>query len=387
MTKQISIEVLMKLANFNWPTGIFVIFYHVMLLAVWPFYFSYTPPSAAMWAVFVGLFFATGISITAGYHRYYSHLTYKAHPAVEAVLLFFATMSAQGSALRWSYEHRNHHAFVDTDRDPYSIKKGFLFAHMLWLFSKPKPIESKVVADLIRNPRVMFQHNYYPYLMAASNILMFLFVGWLLNDYVGSFVLTWWTRIFMLHHCTWFINSLAHTWGVRPFSQEESAVDNYCISLLTFGEGYHNYHHTFANDYRNGIRWYHFDPTKWLIWTLHRLGLAHGLKRVNKYHVKERLLADHKQELMELLKNSMVPQKEELCETISKSSDEVISKLSLMRTLNEQYTTIKNSGTAVKCELKKHYQEFKEAKKNFEHDWKRFEELYDRIMNDKVISQ
>lgn len=376
----------MNRANFNWPTGIFVISYHLMLLIVWPFYFYYTPPSAAMWATSIFLFFATGMSITGGYHRYYSHLAYKAHPMVERVLLFFATMSAQGSALRWSYEHRNHHAYVDTDRDPYSIKKGFWFAHILWLFWKPKPIENKVVADLLKNPRLVFQHTYYPYLMFGTNIVVTAFVGWLLDDYLGAFVLSWWSRLFFLHHCTWFINSLAHTWGVRPFSQEESAVDNYCISLLTFGEGYHNYHHTFANDYRNGTRWFHFDPTKWMIWSLNKLGLAHNLKQVNKYHVKERLIADHKQELMELLKQSTISQKEELCETVSKASEQVSAKISQVRDLSAQYALVKEKGSATKTELKQQQLELKTLQKSCNHDWKQFERLYDKIMDQVKLS-
>ncbi|MBS0654855.1 MAG: acyl-CoA desaturase, partial [Verrucomicrobia bacterium] len=171
------------------------------------------------------------------------------------------------------------------------------------------------------------------------------------------------------------------TWGQRPFSQEESAVDNYCISLLTFGEGYHNYHHTFANDYRNGTRWYHFDPTKWMIWTLNRLGLASGLKRVNQYHVKERLIADHKQELMELLQQSAVPQKEELCETVSKASEQVTAKISQVRDLSAKYASTKKSGSVTKAELKQSHLELKTLQKSCKHDWKQFERLYDNIMN------
>ena len=96
----------------------------------------------------------------------------------------------------------------------------------------------------------------------------------------------------MLHHFTWFINSLAHYWGHQNYSTEHSAVDNYIICLLTFGEGYHNYHHTFAYDYRNGIRWYHFDPTKWLIWMLHKLGLARDLKVVNNARIAEQMIKE-----------------------------------------------------------------------------------------------
>src|ERR1700733_6727141 len=151
----------MRAPGFNWSTGIFVIGYHLALLVMLPLYFMHYSPSWGMWVATVILFFATGMSITGGYHRFYSHLTYKTHPAIETLLLFFGSMATQGSALRWAYEHRNHHAYVDTDRDPYSIKKGFWYAHIMWLFHNPMPIEKKVVPDLMKNPLVMFQHANY----------------------------------------------------------------------------------------------------------------------------------------------------------------------------------------------------------------------------------
>jgi stearoyl-CoA desaturase (delta-9 desaturase) len=361
-----------------------VIIYHLALLIIWPIYFYYCSASLGMWIAAIVLYFATGMSITAGYHRFYSHQAYKAHPIVEGLLLFFGSMACQGSALRWSFEHRIHHAYVDTDRDPYSIKKGFWYAHILWLFHSPKPIDKKVVSDLARNPLVMFQHNNYLATMVGTNILAFLVVGWLFSDFIGAFVLAWWTRVFFLHHSTWFINSLAHTWGARTFSQEQSAVDNYVISLLTFGEGYHNYHHTFANDYRNGVRWFHFDPTKWLIWVLDRIGLAYSLKRVNKYHVKERILAEHKSEALEVLKASFITRRDELSETMTKVSEEITCKLSRVRELIEYYYTQKKNGQLTKDELKKQTQEIKSLKKSLKDDWRQFKQLYKHVMSHRV---
>lgn len=370
----------MRGKGFNWPTGLFVIIYHTTLLIMLPIYFYYCSPSWAMIVTTVVLYFATGISITAGYHRLYSHTTYKASPWVEKIIIFLASMAAQGSALRWSFEHRIHHAFVDTDRDPYSIKKGFWYAHILWLFRKPLPIDKKVVSDLMRNPLLVFQHEHYTACMFGSNIAVFLLVGFLLNDFIGAFVLAWWTRLFFLHHSTWFINSLAHTWGSRSFSQEQSAVDNYIISLLTFGEGYHNYHHTFANDYRNGIRWYHFDPTKWLIWALNRCGLAYGLKKMNKYHIKERMVETHKTELIELVKRSLHARKEELETTVANVSKDIVEKLTEMRKLREYYISSKKEGTADKDTLKQHDAAIKSLNKSLRVDWKRFKLLSKNIM-------
>lgn len=373
----------MRAKNFNWATGLFVIIYHLALAIMLPIYFMNCSTSWGMWVATIVLYFATGMSITGGYHRFYSHQSYKAHPIVEGLLLFFGSMSCQGSALRWSYEHRIHHAYVDTDRDPYSISKGFWYAHILWLFHSPKPIETKVVSDLTRNKLVMFQHNNYISCMVGTNLIAFFVVGWLFTDYIGAFVLAWWFRIFCLHHSTWFINSLAHTWGARTFSSEQSAVDNYVISLLTFGEGYHNYHHTFANDYRNGIRWYHWDPTKWMIWVLDRVGLAQGLKRVNKYHIKERMLAEHKTEALEVLKASLIARREELGASIQTVGDDITKKLAEIRERIERYYSQKKSGSVSKDELKQHTKEIKTLKKSLREDWKHFQQLYKYVMRQR----
>jgi stearoyl-CoA desaturase (Delta-9 desaturase) len=323
---------------------LFIIGYHALLVVVLPLYFMHHTPSWKLISITIALVYITGIAVTAGYHRLYSHLTYKTNPVVEAVLLFFASMATQGSALRWSFDHRHHHAFVDTDRDPYSIKKGFWYAHFLWLFEKPKDIDNKVISDLNRNPLLRFQHKYYGYLMVVTNLISTLFIGWWINDYLGAFVFSWLVRLFFLHHFTWFINSLAHTWGERNFCQELSAVDNYLISLVTFGEGYHNYHHTFAYDYRNGIRWYHFDPTKWLIWTLSMFGLAHNLKKNQHYFIEEKIILDKKQLFLDKVSNSFVEYREVWEEKITKLSESLVEKLRQIKQLKERYKGLKKDA-------------------------------------------
>lgn len=332
--------------NFNWITGLFILGYHAFLLVALPIYFwQHNAPSTGILVFSAALLFITGISVTAGYHRHYSHSTYKIHPVPEAILLFFATMATHGSAIRWSYEHRIHHAFVDTDRDPYSIKKGFWYAHFLWMFEKSNIIEDKVVSDLLRRPMLRFQHKYYGLLMVVTNSIVWLFAGWLSGDYWSSFLFVWMVRLFFLHHFTWFINSLAHTWGARNFCQELSAVDNYIISLVTFGEGYHNYHHTFAYDYRNGVRWYHFDPTKWLIWSLHKLGLASNLRRVHHYQIEEKLLLDRKELILEKLRAKLGNRKDEWEEKVHSLTESIQSKLKETRELCEQYRKAKEAET------------------------------------------
>lgn len=363
-------EVILKLSNFNWIPGLFLIGYHGLLLILLPLYFLHATPSSSLILVSALLMYITGLSVTAGYHRLYSHTTYKINPVIEAVLLFFATMATQGSALRWSFDHRHHHAFVDTDRDPYSIKKGFWYAHFFWLFEKPKPIENKVIADLVKRPLLRFQHRFYGTLMVVSNVLVTFLIGYFFQDYFGAFVFAWLLRTFFLHHFTWFINSLAHTWGARTFCEELSAVDNYVIALLTFGEGYHNYHHTFAYDYRNGIRWYHFDPTKWLIWTLSKLGLASSLKKNSRQFIEEKLILAKKEQLLEKIQHSLEDYTESWKEKIEELSSQVIEKLQELKQLKTLYLSLKASQGKEKGRIKEIRSQMKAIQKHLKIQWR-----------------
>lgn len=343
-----------------WPVFLYLVGYHAFLAIALPIYFLSHTPSGSLIGWTAALVFISGLSITSGYHRLYSHCSYKTHPVVEAILLFFATLATQGSALRWCNDHRLHHAFVDTDKDPYSVKKGLLYAHMLWMFFKSKPIDPKVVSDLTRSKPLVFQDRYYALCMLAANCIAFLAVGWLLNDYWGAFLFAWWVRLFCLHHTTWCINSIAHYWGTRFYSQEHSAVDNYLISLLTYGEGYHNYHHTFASDYRNGIKWYHFDPAKWLIWTLHQCGLAHHLKKVNDERIVRQLLLGHRDQILEKIKASLHHQKDLFATKITDIYNLLSNRLAQHQLLLEQY----RKGQ------KELINEIRIVKKNLKSDWK-----------------
>lgn len=360
----------------HWTSSsIFLISYHTFLAVTLPFYFYYSSlHTGTMVSAFV-LLWLTGLSITGGYHRFFAHKAFKAHPIFETMLLFFGTMACQSSVLRWAYDHRRHHAFVDTDKDPYSINKGFWYAHFMWMMEKHEDIDPKVVPDLMKNKMVMFQHNYYPFLMVGTNLLAFLCVGFAFHDFWGAFFIATLLRMFTLHHCTWFINSLAHTWGSKQFSQEQTAVDNFIIALLTFGEGYHNYHHTFANDYRNGIRWFHFDPTKWLIWGLSKLGLAHSLKRTDKITIKKRIVLEHRSYLIETVAHYWHDKRQELEKQVHDLSESILNGISEFAQLKERYLEFQN-----KEQLS---EQLKELKKRLRDDWRQWKALSHSILNER----
>ncbi len=270
-------------APINWVTTPVMTLTPLAALIAVPWYGLTVGYSVAAVVSAVVVLWLCGISITAGYHRLWSHRAYAAHWSVRLFFALFGAMSLQNSILIWGSQHRTHHRFVDDwDKDPYSIKRGFWFSHMGWILRDyPSGRNDFTNArDLERDPIVMFQHRHYLAIALGMNFGFTLLLGWVLGDLWGVFLLAGLLRLVVNHHFTWFINSAAHTWGSQPYTDENTARDNPFMALLTYGEGYHNFHHIFQNDYRNGIKWWHWDPTKWLIATLSWFKLATGLKKV-----------------------------------------------------------------------------------------------------------
>lgn len=376
----------LKLLLYRLGLGAFLIGYHVALLVMVPlFIIKFGVPSLGIILSTFVLFALSGLAITAGYHRYFSHRSFKTNPIVESILLFFGTVAVQGSALRWSYEHRIHHAYVDSDKDPYSIKRGFWYAHVLWLFDEPQEINPKLVGDLLKNKRIMFQYKYYAPLVLIANALVVLATGYLFHSFLAAFIFVGLFRMFLLHHFTWFINSLAHTWGSQMFSREHSAVDNYVISLVTFGEGYHNYHHTFCSDYRNGIKWYNFDPTKWLIWILERFGLAKDLKRTKTYLMKKKQILYDTEYLNKKINASINRNKDKLRSTVSAASDNLLESLSKLSDSHALYERMKNNlkEAAPAHVLQNLQDDLSKLKNSFEDQWRAWVKLTKQVLHEK----
>lgn len=242
----------------------------------------------------LGLFFC-GLSITAGYHRLWSHRTYQAHWSVRLFFAIGGAFALQNSALHWSSNHRTHHKFVDdNERDPYSAKRGFWYSHIGWLL-RHYDIETyddyNNVRDLQKDPIVMWQHRHYLVLAILTNVGFTLTIGWLTDSMLASIIAVGCARLVCSHHFTFFINSWAHMWGSQPYTDKNTAKDNWLLAIFTHGEGYHNFHHIFESDYRNGIKWYHYDPTKWLINLLAWCGLATKLRITPPQKIEQAKLA------------------------------------------------------------------------------------------------
>ena len=230
-----------------------------------------------------GLWIA-GMGITFGYHRFFAHRSFKVHPAVQFIAMLCGSAALQNTILKWSSDHRIHHNKLDTNEDPYSITKGFFHAHIGWVVESI-PTEIKGVHDLEKNPIIMFQQKYYWPIAIGLSFILPMCIGALIGRPLGGLLWGGFLRVTLVHHFTFFINSLCHFVGKRPFEPESTARDSWWVAFFTFGEGFHNFHHKFQWDYRNGIRWYDFDPGKWAIKFLSYFGLTTDLRKVEEYQI------------------------------------------------------------------------------------------------------
>jgi stearoyl-CoA desaturase (delta-9 desaturase) len=199
-----------------------------------------------------------------GYHRLWSHTSYSAILLVQIFLAAVGGGAVQGSIRWWSRNHRAHHRYTDTLKDPYSVQKGILYSHMGWMVfnQDPQKIGRVDISDLNHDPVVTWQHRHY---IEVAGIL----------------------RLFVVQQATFCVNSLAHWLGDQPFDDRNSPRDHAITALVTLGEGYHNFHHEFPSDYRNAIEWHQYDPTKWSIWIWKQLGLASNLKTCRRNEIEK----------------------------------------------------------------------------------------------------
>ncbi|MFH4976897.1 hypothetical protein AB6A40_003606 [Gnathostoma spinigerum] len=239
----------------------------------------------------------TSLGVTAGAHRLWSHRSYKARWPFRAVLMLFNSMAFQNDIIEWSRDHRCHHKWTDTDADPHNINRGFFFSHVGWLLTRkhPKIKENGAkldLSDLYADPVIVFQRKYYKLLVV---LCCFVLPTWVAITFWMEHPWTAFTTAGLLRYCfslhaTWCVNSVAHTWGYRPYSINISPAESIVTTALTFGEGAHNYHHTFPQDYRASE-----DPvlginfTKVFIDLFAKVGLAYDLKTVSDETIRRQI--------------------------------------------------------------------------------------------------
>ncbi|KAJ2271499.1 stearoyl-CoA 9-desaturase [Coemansia sp. RSA 371] len=258
---------------------------HIVLLATTPLLALYgiatTNVRSETLVLTAVVYLISGLGITAGYHRLWAHTAYSATYPLQVFLALAGSAAVQGSIFWWARDHRVHHRYTDTPKDPYDALQGFWHCHIGWMLVKKdrRRLGYADTSDLKTDPLIRWQHKYYPLLVLIFSVAIPILIaglGW--GDWRGGFFYAAVLRMVLFHHATFCINSLAHTIGRHTYDNVQTARDSWITALVTMGEGYHNFHHQFPNDYRNAIRFYQYDPTKWFIRIASTMGLAYDLK-------------------------------------------------------------------------------------------------------------
>lgn len=346
----------------NWVNTSFLFVISLLGVIAAPIYLFMHDLNWIMWSMFTFYMIATGLSITLGYHRLFSHLSFKATWPVRLFTLVFGACAFENSVVHWASDHRRHHKHTDHDEDPYDISKGFFWAHIGWILFKlnaPQPIDN--VKDLQKDALVRFQDKHYVAIAFVAGLIFPAIVGYFVMGgmvgALGGFLVVGALRVVLVQQSTFFINSLCHCIGDQPYSTRCSARDSWIMALVTYGEGYHNYHHEFQHDYRNGVKAWNFDPTKWTIMLLHKVGLVSNLRRVPESKIvgAEMKEAQRKAEarLAELNAKDGT-----ICEVGMARVDELLTQLK--KNLNELESSVSQSFDASRSTLRQWQREARE---------------------------
>ncbi len=306
------------------------------------------------------------LSVTAGYHRLWSHKAYEANSVVRFIYAIGGAFAVQNSALHWCSDHRVHHQHVDeNDKDPYSAKRGFWYSHIGWMLREHQAHryhDYKNVSDMQRDPVVMWQHKHYLLLVLLTNFGIPLLFGMITGNIIGSLLLVGFLRLVMSHHITFCINSLAHMWGKQPYSDKNTAKDNPLLALLTFGEGYHNFHHAFQWDYRNAIKWWQFDPTKWLIKSLSLFGLAKNLKKIPEEKIARSIAAQQLNKTQGSLLKLSLPDKDQIIASLHEEYEQLVRQIGEFYQAKKNWLEVTKDHLVENVEKSQLSQQYKELK-------------------------
>jgi stearoyl-CoA desaturase (delta-9 desaturase) len=239
----------------------------------------------------VGMYLATAVGITVGYHRYFTHRSFATVSWIQYLLLILGSMAFQGPMLTWVAVHRRHHQHSDGEDDPHSphaygpgisgVLRGLWHSHIGWLFKEPGFNIPSYVRDYEGRTGLRWCSDLFP-VWVALGLLIPTLLGWLLiGGWLGALLGFVWgglIRIFLVHHVTWSINSVCHLWGEQPFRSRDESRNNLWFGILGLGEGFHNNHHAFPTSARHGLQWWQLDLSYLLIRFLNWLGLAWNVR-------------------------------------------------------------------------------------------------------------
>ena len=256
----------------------------------WPFVLSHLAVLGAIWSgvtwqavvLCVVLLFARVWGITAGYHRYFSHRTYKTSRPFQFFLALLAQSSSQKGVLWWASHHRVHHKHSDQPGDVHSpVQRTFYYAHVGWIFDETDDTRWDKIRDFAKYPELRWLNRYWADPPTVLAIACFLIAGWS-GLFIGFFLST-----VLLWHNTFLINSATHVWGKKRFDTADESRNNMLTALLTLGEGWHNNHHHYQSSCRNGFYWWELDVTYYVLKMLSWVGLVWDIREVPAHVLEE----------------------------------------------------------------------------------------------------
>ena len=242
----------------------------------------------------VGMYYATLLGITVGFHRLFTHKSYKPNRGVKIGIAVAGSMAIQGPLVRWVADHRKHHKFSDRDGDPHSpwkygtsigaLTKGLLHAHMGWLFDEEQTNQRKYAPDLLKDPDlVRISKNFWAFVL-LSMLLPAALGGLITWSWQGALTAFFWgslVRVGLLHHVTWSINSICHAIGNRPFVSRDKSANVWWLAIPSGGESWHNLHHADPTCARHGALRGQLDPSARVIRWFEQLGWAYDVRWPN----------------------------------------------------------------------------------------------------------
>ncbi len=242
-------------------------------------------------AIFAVFYVISGLGITVGFHRYFTHGSFKAKRPLRVALAVAGMLAMQGPVITWVADHRRHHAFSDKEGDPHSpwlfgdttgaLAKGFLHAHTGWLFDRDTTNAERFTPDLLADRDIVRVDKLF-ILWSVTTLLLPAALGGLLTmSWWGAFTAFFWAglvRVGLLHHVTWSINSICHMIGDQPFASRDHSRNVWPLAILSFGESWHNLHHADPTCARHGVQRGQIDISARVIWTFEKLGWASAVR-------------------------------------------------------------------------------------------------------------
>lgn len=362
-------------ARVEWPNFWFIALTPIVAIGGTIWVLLNGGPHWATWILAFAMLMLSGLGITGGYHRLFSHKTYRAHWLVRLGLLLLGGAAFEGSAREWCCQHRKHHRFVDHDGDPYNVQQGFWYAHIGWVILKADQSDESGIRDLLQDALVRWQDRYYILSAAAVSFVLPTALAALWGDPWGGLFIAGFARVVLNLQLTFLINSYCHYFGRQTYTDENSARDSWFISIFTYGEGFHNFHHAFPGDYRNGVRAYHWDPAKWLIQLLAWLRLATDLRQVRADRIlAARLVMQEKRLLARAARRARVAAEWE--QLVVKTREQVELLHARWSALRIEYRSLKQAKLAeMQDRLTQLRAEMRQAHRDFKAAWQQWRRL------------